>query len=344
MIGGTGLIGRAVARRLGAAGWQVDVVGRDRGHLPTDLAGFGVRYSRADRDDPVGIGRAFGDGADLLVDCVCYTAAHAANVVPLAAHAGATVMISSKTVYVDDLGRHANSDVAPEFGGPIGETQPTLLPGDMPFDSREGYGRNKVAAEEVLLDSGHPVTVLRPSKIHGDGARPAREWFFVKRVLDRRPAVLLAHHGTGTDHTSAAVNIAALIETVAHAPGRRILNAADPDAPSGLEIARTIARYLGHSWDEVLLDEQPGTLGRHPWDRPHPVVLDTTAATELGYRPVGSYAATVPIEIDWLVEVARRSGRISLPAGHESDLSSDLFDYDTEDLYLANQAATRRAQ
>lgn len=43
------------------------------------------------------------------------------------------------------------------------------------------------------------------------------------------------------DHPSAALNIAALIETVANRPGRRILNAADPDCPDGRTIASIIA-------------------------------------------------------------------------------------------------------
>src|SRR4029079_17862686 len=127
----------------------------------------------------------------------------------------------------------------------------------------------------------HPVTVLRPSKIHGEGASPPREWIFVKRVLDRRPAVFLAHRGEGTDHPTAAANIAALIETVADKPGTRILNSADPDAPNGLEIARTIARRLDHEWDEILL--AAAEVGRHPWAKLPPFVLDMTAAQQLGY-------------------------------------------------------------
>ncbi len=126
---------------------------------------------------------------------------------------------------------------------------------------------------------------------------------FVERVLDRRPTVYLAHRGAGVDHTTAAANLAALIEVVAHAPGRRILNAADPDAPSGLEIARTVARHLNHTWDEVLVDDD--SQGRHPWDAAHPIVLDTSAAADLGYVPAGDYAATVGEEIDWLASGAR---------------------------------------
>ena len=208
-----------------------------------------------------------------------------------------------------------------------------MAPGHGDYNSPEGYGANKVAAENVLLDSGEPVTVLRPSKIHGVGAQTPREWVFVKRVLDRRPAVFLARRGAGVDHPTAAANIAALIEVVAAKPGRRILNSADPDAPSALEISRTIARQLNHDWEEVLLGEEDDqALGRHPWDAPHPIVLDMTAAGQLGYTAVGDYATTVADEVDWLVSTAR--GGEVLP-GLDDDYFGALLDYAAEDRYLA---------
>lgn len=324
ILGGTGLVGRAAARRLLAAGWQVDVTGRDRAHLPADIAAAGGTFVAVDRDDSDQLRAAFGDGADLLVDCICYTAADATRLLPLARNAGSTVMVSSKAVYVDDAGNHSNSDVAPSFAGPVRETQATVAPSDIDHRSREGYGANKVAAERVLLDSGCPVTVLRPSKIHGEGAAPPREWVYVKRVLDRRPAVFLAHRGAGGDHTTAAANIAALIETVAAKPGARILNSADPDAPNALEISRTIAKLLGHAWDEVLLDDD--SLGGHPWDKLPAFVLDLTAATELGYTPAGDYAATVAAEVDWLVS----GGGAPAP---DDPFFVSYFDYAAEDRY-----------
>lgn len=322
VIGGTGLVGRAVARRLLADGWDVDLTGRNASHVPADIAAAGGRFVSANRDDGDALRAAFGAGADLLVDCICFTAADAALLLPLAHEATSTVMISSKAVYADAAGNHSNSDEPPDYGGPVRETQATLAPGDGDYRTREGYGRNKVAAEHVLLDSGAPVSVLRPSKIHGEGASPAREWVFVKRVLDRRPAVFLAHRGAGIDHPTAAANIAALVETVAAQPGARILNSADPDAPNGLEIARTIARHLTHTWEEVLVDDD--SLGSHPWDSVPPVVLDTTAALELGYTPVGDYAATVADELDWLVE-----------SGADDEYFAPFLDYDAEDRYLA---------
>ncbi len=327
IIGGSGQIGRATALRLLAAGWRVDVTGRDPARLPPEVAAAGGTFIAADRGDGGQLRAAFGSGADLLVDCICYTSADAERVLPLVNDAGSTVMISSKAVYVDTAGNHSNSDAAPKFDGPIDESQPTLAPGAGDWTTREGYGANKVAAEQVLLDSGAPVTVLRPSKIHGVGAERPREWVFVKRVLDQRPVVFLAHRGAGVDHPSAAVNIAALIETVAAVPGRRILNSADPDAPNGLQISRAVAGQLDHDWAEVLLDGgEQGALGSHPWDAEHPIVLDMTAALALGYTPVGDYAATVADEVDWLV-----STRPTL----DDTFFEPFFDYEAEDRYLA---------
>jgi nucleoside-diphosphate-sugar epimerase len=336
IVGGTGLVGRAVARRLLAKGWEVDVTGRDPAHLPDDLAAAGGRFVAAARDDSDQLLAALGAGADLLVDCICFTAADASRLLPLVRSAGATVMISAKAVYVDGAGNHVNSETAPRFDGPVHESQPTVSPGDGDYRTREGYAANKVAGERVLLDSGHPVTVLRPSKIHGPGARLPREWVFVRRVLDRRPAVFLANRGAGIAHPTAAANMAALIETVAANPGGRILNSADPDAPSALEISRTIAQRLDHVWREVLLDEGAGPLGAHPWDTRYPIVLDTTASLELGYEPAGSYAETIGDEIDWLVAAASEGGNGLSRIDH--GYFEPMFDYEAEDRYLAARA------
>jgi nucleoside-diphosphate-sugar epimerase len=242
------------------------------------------------------------------------------------------VMLSSKAVYVDADGNHSNSETKPRFDGPVRETQPTMTPGSGDYMSREGYGANKVAAEQVLLDSGCPVTVLRPSKIHGPGSQTPREWVFVKRVLDGRPAVFLANRGAGVDHTTAAANIAALIEVAADSPGARVLNSADPDAPSVLEISRTIARLLDHSWEEVLLDDTPADgVGRTPWDAPHPIVLDTSAALELGYEPVGDYAATVAETVEWLVSATQGGEGSELLPAPDDEYFGPLLDYAAED-------------
>jgi nucleoside-diphosphate-sugar epimerase len=308
VLGGTGAIGVATAQRLAARGWDVTVTGRNPHAMPTSLAAAGVLFLGCDGH---GVPTGLTDDADLVLDCICYTAAHARELVALSRGSESVVMISSKAVYVDPLGNHVNSDVSPRFAGPIGESTPTVAPAHGDHRTRDGYAANKVAAERVLLDSGLPVTILRASLVHGAYARQPRERFFIEKILAGQRELVLPRRGTDVNHTSAAANIAALVETVAARPAARVLNAADPDAPSVLEIARTVASLLRHTWDEVLLNGDGDGDGsgavEHPWSAPHPIVLDTRAALALGYRPVGDYAATVGGEIIWLAGSGQRT-------------------------------------
>ena len=327
LLGGTGVLGRTTALLLAADGWSVTVTGREPARMPARLAAAGIRFVRSDRRDPAALAAALGSGADLLVDALCFTAADARSILPHLAGFAATVVFSSKAVYVDALGRHVNSPERPDFRGPVREDAPTLEPAwDALYQSREGYGRNKVAAERVLLDSGHPVSVLRASKVHGIGSAAPREWHFVRRVLERRPAVLLAHEGRGFDHPAAAANVAALVRTVATHPGRRILNIADPDIPTGLDIARSVAARLGHEWEEVLV---PGAEpGWHPWDAVPGMALDLAAARALGYRPAGTYAELIGPTLDW-------AASHGLTPPWLTEVDEREFDYAAEDAYLA---------
>lgn len=93
IVGGTGMIGRAAARRLLAAGWWVAVTGRDPAHFPPDLAASGAQFIAVERGE---LAAALGSGVDLLVDCVCYTADHAKGLLPLTADANSVVMISTQ--------------------------------------------------------------------------------------------------------------------------------------------------------------------------------------------------------------------------------------------------------
>lgn len=340
ILGGTGGIGSAVARELldvsgrGGDDWQVDVVARRGGEIADTLTKDGATFVPGDRRDGAVLRDLLRPGADLLVDTVGATRDDAAQLLPFLGDVGSTVFVSSKAVYVDEQGRHANSLDKPVFGGPVTELQPTVTAADADPTSRDGYAAAKVAAEQLLLDHGAPVTVLRPSKVYGVGVGRPREWFVVRRVLDGRERVLLADGGRGIDHTTAASGIGSLVRLVADAPDRRILNVADETAPSALEIVRTIAGHLDHRFDEVLLDaDAPAFVGVTPWSSPSPFVLDTTAARSLGWEPPRFATAVVP-ELDWLVETAHRT-----PADGDVPWASDpfwdrMFDYGPEDAAL----------
>src|SRR5260370_42266059 len=106
MLGGTGLIGRAVASRLLAAGWRVEVTGRDPGHLPPELATAGATFIQVDRADAAALTAAVGDGAHLIVDCACFTGADSVRLLPLARLADCTVIVASRAGYAEAAGHH----------------------------------------------------------------------------------------------------------------------------------------------------------------------------------------------------------------------------------------------
>ncbi|WP_146243272.1 NAD(P)-dependent oxidoreductase [Curtobacterium sp. MCBD17_021] len=340
VLGGTGGIGSQVARELldvsgrGGDDWSVEIVSRQGGPVADELVASGALARPGDRRDTALLRDLLRPGADLLVDTVGVTRDDALQLAPFLDDVGSTVFVSSKAVYVDEQGRHANSVDKPVFGGAVTELQPTVAPGDGDPTSRDGYAAAKVAAEQVLLDHGAPVTVLRPSKVYGVGIGRPREWFVVRRVLDARERILLADEGRSVDHTTAASGIGSLVRLVADAPDRRILNVADDTAPTALEIVRTVAGHLGHTFDEVLLGvDAPAFVGLTPWSTPSPSVLDTTAARALGWVPP-RFADAVWSEVDWLVETAHRT-----PADGDVPWGADpfwdrMFDYGPEDAAL----------
>lgn len=306
VLGGTGAIGGATAWRLARAGWHVDVTGRDPRAMPPELEAAGCRFHAVGRADAAAVDALVGEGVDLLVDLLAYRAADVRRLLPTMRRARGCVLVSSRAVYVDDAGRHVNGDAPPRFAGPITEDSPTLPPaaeGVDPF-SREGYAPSKVAAERAALDSGLPVTVLRPSKVHGRWARNARTRRFVEAMLHGARRVELAVPDA-VDHLTAAREAAAVVELVARHPGARVLNVADEGTPSARQIVDAIGTRLGWDGQVVTVDDASGR-GAHPWQAVHPIVLDTRAARRLGHVPEGDALTLLADEIDWLASLGAR--------------------------------------
>jgi NAD(P)H-binding len=187
VVGGTGQIGRAVARALIADGWSVRLAHRGRRPPPSELLARGAEVITLDRDIPGALAAALGPGADAVIDAVAYGPEHADQLLEVQSTVGALVVISSASVYRDAAGRtldEARVTGFPELPVPVPETQATVEPGPGTYSTR------KMALERRLLDRARcPVTVLRPCAIHGPGSQHPREWWFVKRMLDGAFAV-----------------------------------------------------------------------------------------------------------------------------------------------------------
>lgn len=267
-----------------------------------------------------------------MVDVIPFEAAHAEQLLRL--DVGAIVAISSASVYADEQGRSLDEaqgvDDFPEFPVPIPESQLLVAPGD------DTYSTKKVKLEGILLENDRvPAAVVRPCAIYGAGDRMAREWFFVKRALDRRPHIVLTNNGRGHFHTTASANIGELVRLIAAAPRTDVFNCGDPDPPRVIEIARAIGEAAGYEFNEVLIPEPTGRgkLGQTPWSTPRPLLVDMAKAErELGYRPATTWAEALPRQVEWLIAATQnRDWREVLPRGAQYL----QFDYEGEDALVA---------
>ncbi|MEU8530556.1 MULTISPECIES: NAD-dependent epimerase/dehydratase family protein [Streptomyces] len=333
VLGATGQVGRAAVRALAADGWEV-TAGSRRGGRGEDRPE--IRSVSVDRNDEGALAAALGDGVDVLVDIVAYDAGHGRQLTALADRIGSAVVISSGAVYEDDRGRSFDTqqepDGFPRYPVPIPETLTTVAPGPSSYSTR------KIALERELLAAGGtlPTTLVRAGAIHGPYCPGPREAWFVKRALDGRPVRLLAHGGAARFHPAHVDNLAELIRLAAASPGTRVLNGADPEAPTIAEIGAAIDAVMGVASEQVLIPGEPeGTVGLTPWSSAHPIVYDMTAAErELGYRPVVSYADSLPATVEWLAgELTARDWRDAFPGLVKYGL--DFFDYAAEDAWLA---------
>jgi nucleoside-diphosphate-sugar epimerase len=326
ILGASGQIGRAISETLAADGWSV--LAAHRGGQPVSTA-QGVKEILLDRDDEGALKRAVGGGVDALIDVIAFEERHALQLMAVQADVGAFVVISTGSVYSDAEGRtfdEAAKTGFPHYRVPVRESDPTVAPGP------ETYSTRKALIEQILLNESRvPVSVLRAGAVYGAGSKHAREWWFIKRILDGRTRIPLAYDGASRFHLAAAANIAALCRAALDRPGTRALNAGDPVGPTVREIGGIIAAALGAPPLALIsLPGRPeGSVGATPWSIPKPFVMDMTAAEALGYRPVGAFSDLAAETCRETIAAAGQNWRAAFPvlAGY----GYDLFDYAAED-------------
>ena len=152
VMGGTGLLGSGIARRLATHGHDVTVTSRGKhaAELPAEITAATVdRYDLAAMRDLVGAVRP-----DVVVDGIAYAGRDGEDDLRLfAGRVGHLIMISSDFAYRPSYQRL-----------PITE--------DAPLRAGTPYSEGKVDCEEVLRGQDDlPVTVLRPPHVMGQGGR-----------------------------------------------------------------------------------------------------------------------------------------------------------------------------
>lgn len=290
IVGGTGQIGLSVAHRLASEGWEVTIASRN----PTELTGP-WKHIILDATQSGSLVAAIDKKYDLILSCVAYDAVDAHELVKAQSYAGRIIVISSVSVCCDHEGRsldESRESGFPDFPDGFSETCDTVPPGP------ETYSTRKVAMEQALLSTATvPVTILRPSAIHGPYSKHAREWWFVKRLLDGRQQIPLAFNGQSRMGTT---SVNAIAEAVVRSAGDElptIVNVRDADSPSVYEIGRIIMAKMQREAELVGLsdDRYPAQYGATPWSLPKPYVCQSVATHKQ------TYSETVSSTVDWLI-------------------------------------------
>jgi len=319
LLGGTGQIGTAISNRLLSLGWSVTVTSRCQS--PNVL---NAQHSVVDASDLESLLTAFSKPTDLLVSCVAFDLDDADRLLRVANNVGRVVVISSASVYQDIHGKtldEARENGFPDFKGPIDENTQTVLAGP------ETYSTRKIAMERRLLEQDvTPVNILRPCAVHGPLSKHAREWWFVKRILDGRKRIPLAYMGKSRFQTTSVGAIADLVVLASNEKLPVITNVCDADSPSVIEIGQTIAQIMNAEVEFVGLDTDvyPPVAGATPWSLPNDFILTSNMPGKL------RYADTVLPTIEWLTnKVGLKDWKEMLP--QLAQYPYEHFDYGLDD-------------
>jgi nucleoside-diphosphate-sugar epimerase len=327
LIGGSGFIGPHVAGALERQGHDVVVF-----HRGTTSARQQIVGDRRALGEHAGVLRAA--APDVVVDLILSSGEQARELNRV--FRGATnrvVALSSCDVY-RACGILHGSEPGPLEPVPLTERSPlrTALrtyPPEQITMLQQVFGwlddeYDKIPVErEILGDPELPGTVLRLPMVYGPGDPLRRFLPVVKRVDDRRPAILFEERFARwrgprgfVENVAAAIALAAVDERAAG----RVYNVGDRESPTELEWAERIASAAGWSGRFVTLpaDRMPAHL-LMPGNTDQHWTIDTTRIREeLGYGEPVAQAEAILRTIEW--ERANPAG----PGPH-------AFDYDAED-------------
>ncbi len=186
ILGGTGVISRAIVRQAVDKGLDVTMVNRGNRRIGFESA---VRTIQADRSDKAGFAAKLKDvKPDVVVDMIAFDAKDAAETLSLFRDRARQIIITSSIA---------------AYRRPY-QSLPSREDREQPLlDPAFAYGHLKAVMDQYLLEEmkkpGAAITIIRPSLTFGPGARNfgmlRQNYNVVQRMKDRKPLVMV---GEGT--------------------------------------------------------------------------------------------------------------------------------------------------
>jgi nucleoside-diphosphate-sugar epimerase len=334
VIGGTNFIGPCVVRQLVEMGHDVTIFhrGETRADLPEE-----VKRIEGDRHNLLEYKHEFQKLApEVVLDMIPYTAQDAQGVVDTFQDiAQRVVAISSQDVYRarDILWQRETGMIDPI---PLTEDSPLrsqLYPYRGLSEDPFAYDYDKIPVEQVLMNANNlPATILRLPMVYGARDNWHRVYPYLKRMDDRRPAIVLeeklAHWQGGYGYVENVARAIALAVNDRRATGR-IYNVCESTITVA-DLVKAIAKIVDWQGKIVILpkSQMPDIWKFENNFEQHWVTDSTRIRTELGYTEIVDRHEALKQTISW--------SREHPPEAVTEIGQAKLLDYQDEDAILAN--------
>jgi nucleoside-diphosphate-sugar epimerase len=238
VTGASGFIGGALCGQLLERGHEVSALVRRAGSEPN-----GTRPVAGDLRDGPGLSQAL---ARERPDCVVHLAAEIAS--QRSERKVHEVNVEGTARLVDAcLAVAGEADAGPRlvFASTVvtGDAHGALLTEEEPLPVQTPYGRAKQEGERLVLDSGLPAAVIRPSHVYGPGG-----WYVSELIAHLRQPGRFAVIGRG-ENLWDVVHVddvaAALVLACEHASPGAILHVVDDEPITFYDFMALTARELG---------------------------------------------------------------------------------------------------
>lgn len=217
---------------------------------------------------------------------------------------------------------------------PIFEDAPRVVE---PAQDEKGY---RIARTEDAVLHHHPTaTHFRYPIVYGPRQLMPTEWCIVRRVIDRRPHIVVADGGLTLCHAGYVENLAHAVLLATDRPeacAGRFYNCGDDHVLTVAQRIEVITEALGHRMEPISLPWSLAIPARPLVMQPLPThrVYDLTALRrDLGYRDVVEPRDALARTAHWLV------AHPPPPGGTEEIVLQDPFDYAAEDRLIAGWRA-----
>ncbi len=185
--------------------------------------------------------------------------------------------------------------------------------------------------EQAVLEHHLEAAHFRYPYVYGPRQLVPREWSIMRRILDKRPYIVLPEAGLTLVTHGYVANLAHAVLLAVDKPeasAGEIYNCGDENQLTLSQVVEVVANKMGSSiavesmpW-EIAHPARPYTAGSSSHHR----VLDLSKLKQqLGYRDVHSCEVALGLTVDWLLENRPE------PGGEVEERLQDNFDYAGED-------------